>query len=410
MVQTIAPVVHGGRRSGWGATVALHTLGAASSAGAFGAALGAVGSVLGAPWGSTGSLLVAGLAFLYAGREVFRVPVPIPDRRRQVPEWWRTAFSPGTAALLYGVGLGIGFLTYVRFGTLVVVSAVAVASADPVTATLVMAPFGLARGLSALVAWAGVSWDGVQDVVDRLGSAAARSVPTMANVMILVVLGVAALGLPNEERSGSALALATSALTLVFGWAALVKILRFPAWRAALRGYALPRTVETVALPLVPMAEATVPLLAMLGQVRGSAALALTLLTMFSVAVTRARRVRGRRLPCGCFGKAKARDYRILLLRNLALGGVALAALVDEPGRPLFAAARWPYMTEALPAALLLLGVCLGSLVVARLVRLHTPGWRMAADPVTPAHEAGVPQASALRSDGEPGALRPSRP
>src|SRR5919109_5174495 len=115
MVQTITPVVHGGRRSRWIAVVALHGLGAASAATAFGSMLAAVGSVLGAPWGRAGGLIVGGLAFLYTAREVFALPVPIPDRRRQVPEWWRTAFSPGTAAFLYGVGLGVGFFTYQRF-------------------------------------------------------------------------------------------------------------------------------------------------------------------------------------------------------------------------------------------------------------------------------------------------------
>src|SRR5436305_741502 len=61
MVQTITPVVHGGRAR-WGRSVALHTLGATLSASALGAALGAAGAVLGAPWGAFGFAMAAEIA------------------------------------------------------------------------------------------------------------------------------------------------------------------------------------------------------------------------------------------------------------------------------------------------------------------------------------------------------------
>src|SRR5688500_19590278 len=86
MVQTITPVVHGGRRSRWQAAVALHVLGAGVSAAAFGAVLGTAGSILGAPWGTVGAFLVGGIALLYAAGEIVGFPVPIPDRRRQRSE------------------------------------------------------------------------------------------------------------------------------------------------------------------------------------------------------------------------------------------------------------------------------------------------------------------------------------
>lgn len=130
MVQTITPVVHGGRRSRWQAAVALHVLGAGVSAAAFGTVLATGGSILGAPWDREGAFLVGGIALLYAAGEIFGFPVPIPDRRRQVPEWWRSSFSFNASAFLYGVGLGIGFLTYVRYGTLVAVSSAAIASGE----------------------------------------------------------------------------------------------------------------------------------------------------------------------------------------------------------------------------------------------------------------------------------------
>lgn len=372
MVQTITPVVHGGRRSRWSVTVAFHALGAVVSAGAFGAALGTVGSLLGAPWGTAGGLLVGGLALLYTARELFDLPIPIPDRRRQVPEWWRTTFSPRTAAFLYGLGLGIGFLTYLRFGTLVVVSAVAVGSGDPLAGAVVLAAFGLARGVSVAVVWAGVSTDGVQRVAGRLESLAEGSLPAIANVLVLLILGLSTLALPMAGGTKATVDVAPWAISVVFGWAAVAKLARFSSWRATLNGYGVPRPLEMLALPLVPVAEAAVPVLALLGRIRESATLALILLIIFSGAVIHARRALGRRLPCGCFGKRRSRDYRALLLRNLALGLLAGAALVGKPGRPVLEGLRWPHIGEALPALFVLLGLALGTSAIAQILRLRT--------------------------------------
>ena len=150
MVETITPVVHG-RRTGYVLAVALHTAAASTTAALTGIALGSIGMVLGAPWGSAGAAAVAGVAALYLLREVARIPVPLPNARRQVPEWWRTFFSPPVAATLYGAGLGIAFITYLSYGTFVAVAAAALVSGDPLTGALVCAPFGLARGLSVAV-------------------------------------------------------------------------------------------------------------------------------------------------------------------------------------------------------------------------------------------------------------------
>src|SRR5881392_1261907 len=125
MVETINPVVYGGAagsRSRYRTALALHILGATAAAASFGAALGGLGSLLGAPWGAAGVLAVAAAAGLYMLREAFRVPVPVLEVRRQVPDWWRTFFSRNVTAFLYGAGVGIGFFTYLGHGTLLVVS------------------------------------------------------------------------------------------------------------------------------------------------------------------------------------------------------------------------------------------------------------------------------------------------
>src|SRR4029453_11651572 len=146
MVETTPPVGHGGSRSRWGVSVAVHAFGAAASAAVAGALLAGAGGLLGAPWGVAGAVLVGASAAAYLARE-FGAPEPAPQLRRQVPAWWGTFFPPNAAASLYGIGLGPGFLTYLSHGTVVVVSVAAFASGRPLVGAALLAPFGLARGL-----------------------------------------------------------------------------------------------------------------------------------------------------------------------------------------------------------------------------------------------------------------------
>jgi len=169
--------VHGGRNRTYWMAMSLHTLGAILSAALLGAGLGALGSLMGAPFGETGLYVLAGLALLYFLREVVGLPIPIPSLREQVPAWWRTFYSRNTTALLYGLGLGVGYFTYLSYGTFVVVSIAAVMSGDPLTGALVVGCFGLAR--SAAVALAGP--------VERVEELSTSSIPSSANALALGV-------------------------------------------------------------------------------------------------------------------------------------------------------------------------------------------------------------------------------
>lgn len=189
MVETIAPVVHGGRNRSYRIAVALHSLGATLSAGLLGAFLGGLGGLAGAPWGRAGLVALAFIALLYALREALHLPLPLFDRRRQVPEWWRSFYSHRTAAWLYGVGLGAGFFTYLSYGTFVAVSAAALISGHPLVGALLSAPFGLARGLSVMIGHG----DRDGDVLDRLERAAEGSWVRITNAGALVALGIASL-------------------------------------------------------------------------------------------------------------------------------------------------------------------------------------------------------------------------
>src|SRR5919108_412641 len=309
MVETITPVVHGGRRSRWGVAVALHLLGAGLSAAALGAVLGGLGWVLGAPWGSVGSWAVAAVAALYALRELFGLPIPLPDRRKQVPEWWRRFFGPSATAFLYGLGLGVG------------------------------------------------------GVMGRLDALAGSSIPRLANGAILVALaGLLAVGAGAATGTRHA-SLAAEILAAVFAWAAGAKVVGFARWRSTVASYRLP----AAAAGAVPLLEAGVPVLVVAGQPVPAAMLSLALLCAFSAAILRARRLIGDRLPCGCFGGRARRSYRLLLARNVGLGVVALAALADRAGPSTGLLAG---QAEFLPVALVVAGAALVLLMAVELGRL----------------------------------------
>jgi hypothetical protein len=193
MVETIVPVVHGGRRTRYWQSVGLHVLGAVSAAAAFGALLGALAALLSAPWGEAGLLALAAVAALYGLREGAGLPVPIPDRLRQVPDWWRTFFSPRTASLLYGLGLGVGFLTFLSFGTFVAVAAGAIVSGDPLLGAALCAPFGLARSLSVTLASRTTSAEAAAALVDHLGGLAVTRIPRTINAIVLAAVAAVAL-------------------------------------------------------------------------------------------------------------------------------------------------------------------------------------------------------------------------
>ena len=345
MVETISPVGYGDNRARWLAAVGLHAMGATAAAAAFGAVLGSVGALTGRPAGPAGGALVGLVATAYAGREALGLPVPVPAARRQVPDWWRSFFSWPAAALLYGAGLGIGFLTFLSNGGLVVVAVAAVVSGRPLTGALLLGSFGLARGLSPLVAWQVRSREAGTALVDLLAASDAR-LWRWLNAGAIASVAVTALGtLPRSVdtapsgavRAGIAV-IAAGLVAGTFAWAAVAKLLHRRRWRHTLAGYSLPAVLASVLEPGLPLAELGVPFAVLLGYRREAAWLALVLLAVFAVAIVRTRvRGDGDEIACGCFG-GTTRDYRLLLARNALLAAVA-ATSISAPDVPLL---RWP--------------------------------------------------------------------
>lgn len=368
MVETITPVVHGGRRSRWAVVLALHVAGAAAAAGAFGVVLGAIGSALGAPWGAAGLVAIAAVGALYLAREAFGLPVPVPQLRRQVPDWWRTFFPFAPAAFLYGMGLGVGFFTFLAHGTLVVVSAAALASGRPALGAALLAPFGLARGLSAVVAMRTRTTEEGAALVGRLADAASRPVWRVAHMVALgVIVGIAAWTALSAESVGSAGRVAAAVLSIAFGSAAVAKIVGRRRWARALASYRL-GPLEGPALVGVPVVELALAALPFLGLVSTAGVAALVVLSVFSAAIVVGRVRVGRRLDCGCFGASRARDYRLLLARNAALAVVAVVAWREGRDAWIGGSLAAPSGSDLLPAALVAVGVALAMWVSVRAV------------------------------------------
>ena len=359
MVETITPVVHGGSRGRWGISLALHAIGAAMAAAIVGSLLAGAGALLGAPWGVPGAVLVVAAAALYVAREL-GAPVPVPQLRRQVPDWWRTFFPPHLAALLYGLGLGPGFLTYLGHGTVVAVSVAAFASGRPLLGAAVLAPFGLARGLGPVLSFGVRSPSDAAALVERLDRSASKARWRVANalalsmVLVATVLEVRTIDAPSEVG-----ALAAAVLALTFGAAAVAKLARGAEWRRTLGSYGLRPGATRLAGFGVPVVELGIAALALAGLGSSAGLLSIIALVAFSGAIVLGRVRTGRRLECGCFGGSGTRDYRVLLVRNLALTGVAVVAWRAGEDAPLVRSLGEPAGADLLPVALVVLGLAL---------------------------------------------------
>jgi methylamine utilization protein MauE len=368
MVETISPVVHGGRAR-WLGTLALHALGATVTAAIFGAVLGWVGGALGAPWQRPGLLALAAVSAVYALGALTRFRVPVPQLRRQVPDWWRTFFGPRLAAVLYGAGLGIGFMTYLSNGTLAVVAFAAAASGRPAAGAMLVGPFGLVRGLSAIVSWRSVTQEQSRALVDRL-VAAHGSARDIANGVVLVLIALAALVASFRAGAGSWPTLAAAALASVFAWAAVSKMAGWRRWRRALAAYGLSPGVERHAAWGVPVAEAVVPGLVAAGLSRAAGLVSAVLLTLFSLVLGHARRLLGDRVPCGCLGGRDAIDVNAALLRNMGLIVTAVLVVVRTSDAPVISWPGMPGPGDAVPLTL-----TLGALTASALVTWRASVW-----------------------------------
>ena len=152
-------------------------------------------------------------------------------------------------------------------------------------------------------------------------------------------------------------------LSSIFTWAVIAKAARPGRWRSALSRYELGRPLQHVAAFGVPIAEALTVVVLLWGDARVGAALAAALISLFSLAIVRAREIQGDRIPCGCFGRTSTRDVKDLLARNAFLG-LGAAILLLSGRREL----EWtlPHPNELVAALLVVLGMVLIAWVVSQ--------------------------------------------
>ncbi len=153
--------------------------------------------------------------------------------------------------------------------------------------------------------------------------------------------------------------LAAAVLACAFAWAAAAKLVQFKAWGAALDGYRIPRSLHPVALVGLPVAEIVVTVLLLAGPLKSGAALAVALVAVFSMAIIRARSLQGDKLPCGCFGRTEARDYRLMLIRNGVLAALAAAVLLSGTQEGVVQELSGLSIEDVLPVTLVGLGLIL---------------------------------------------------
>jgi cytochrome c biogenesis protein CcdA len=116
-----------------------------------GAVLGAVGACLSLTE-QTWTWIVASVLVLGALHHIGILRVPMPQMHRQVPRHWMFCLRPSWVAVGYGVQLGCAVATRItNFATYAALVS-AMSTGSPIRGALIMAAFGFARALPAVVA------------------------------------------------------------------------------------------------------------------------------------------------------------------------------------------------------------------------------------------------------------------
>lgn len=211
MVGSIVPIVNGqfARHLLWG-TLPIYFLASVGSAAAFGLALGLLGTLLNRlshvfAWlptlqGSWVWIFLALLCLGYALHELRLIKMPRPQIKRQVPRRWLYERHPFLTWLLFGLGLGVGVMTFIPFGTFYPVLLMALFSKSPLYAMILMGAFGFGRAIMTLILaapfWSPKGeprvWGAKERVMSRLNGYHERM--HLINGMALAVVGALLLG------------------------------------------------------------------------------------------------------------------------------------------------------------------------------------------------------------------------
>jgi len=187
-ISLLRPIGKGARAvRDWLPTFAMHGAGYALGALILGTTLGAIGAVLGfAGFGTVALVMLAMVGLVYGAHQLDFLRVPYPQRRAQVPHDARVRFSKPVVGGLYGLALGLDYMTYVQTPLLYLITLAAVATGNIPEAILLIALFNLGRYLPVAVSALPVNDYQIQAWLSRNQERAA-----MADGAILVALGAA---------------------------------------------------------------------------------------------------------------------------------------------------------------------------------------------------------------------------
>ena len=137
----------------WLPTFAMHGLGYAAGAVILGTLLGAIGAIAGFTGFGTGFGLgvLALIGMAYGAHQLDLLRLPYPQRRAQVPHDARNRFPKWVVGGLYGLSLGLDYLTYVQTPLLYMMTAAAILTGNIPAAILIIALFNLGRYLPVAV-------------------------------------------------------------------------------------------------------------------------------------------------------------------------------------------------------------------------------------------------------------------
>lgn len=152
MVGTITPLVKAARAT-WLTVMLLFAVGSTGAAVAAGGFLGWIGFLVRHPLEPSGferlrPFLLLGILMLAVIHQLGWLTVPLPERRRSISQRWWLFGDRYLVALLYGVTLGLGFVTHIRFATYWVAVAWILLFGTPATGAMVLGAHGLARSVA----------------------------------------------------------------------------------------------------------------------------------------------------------------------------------------------------------------------------------------------------------------------
>lgn len=151
MLASITPLGERSRNQRWGITTFAHAVGGLAGGAAVGVLLAVAGLALPLA-GSWRLLAFAALLAACAAADLRIGGLAPPTHRRQVDHLWLRRYRGWVYGAGFGAQLGAGFLTIVTSAVVYATFAGALLSGSPTLGAIVGATFGLARGLTPLLA------------------------------------------------------------------------------------------------------------------------------------------------------------------------------------------------------------------------------------------------------------------